>query len=284
MTGLAIAGLVLALISAAMLIAALVLIRSLSTKVDELVAKVKAASARQPTSELPAALEQRVDAIEKAVRDIPAAYGRLELSMLALRRDALSGLPSSPTPPTPTMMPTHASSSSTDPARWSPPSTGREELGSSASPIISGRSATGSFDDGLDQPVSPDDLIEQYRELIAKPRKNEITRWFDGLEAIPCEATDDNVFQTVDRGDGARLMLVQLTERFGLVLPSALMVVDFATSFSDVLSARSATRQTFALDTDGSGTLRLVEPAMAVLMDGNWKLKAPGRLAGLANG
>lgn len=284
MTGPVIAGLVLAVISAAMLIAALVQIRSLSTKVDELAAKVKAASARHPTSELPAALEQRVDAIEKAVRDIPAAYGRLELSMLALRRDALSGLPSSPPPPTPTMVPTHASSGSSEPARWSPPLTGREELGSSASPNVSGRSPAGSFDDGQDQPVSPDDLIEQYRELIAKPRKNEITRWFDSLEGIPCEATDENVFHTVDRGDGARLMLVQLTERFGLVLPSALMVVDFATSFSDVLSARSATRKTFALDADGSGTLRLVEAATAVLMDGNWKLKAPGRLAGLANG
>lgn len=281
MTGLTIAAVVVAVLLAAMLMTALVQINGLGTKVDELAGKLRTINAKPTAPELPTGLEERLLAIEAGMRAIPAAYGRLERSILIERRERQSP---PPTPSSSTPTPPQNNATMAEPDQASESVSRGEGLGTVPSPTGNGLQGGASVEGDNEQPVSPDELIESYRELIARPRKNEITRWFDDLDGTPCEATDENVFQLLGRGEGARLVLVRLTERFGLVLPSALMVVDFATSFADVLSARSATRQTFAFDADGSGTLRLVQPAMAVLVDGSWKLKAPGRLAGLASG
>ena len=132
--------------------------------------------------------------------------------------------------------------------------------------------------------TTPDELADAYRTLIAQPRKGEIARWFEDVGGVGCEIGDDDSFQLVGRGDGARLMLVPMTESVAMVLPSPLMVADFPTSFADVLTARTVVRRSFDLDADGSGALRLVEPAQAVLREGTWRLRQPGRLAGLAKG
>ena len=275
-----IAALVVAVVCTAMLIAVLVQINGLRSEVEQLATKVKIANAKPSTPPAPSAVDERLAAIETLLKGIPAAYGRLERSILAERREALTAMVAAPPSATPRQDP----SASTVCDR--PPASPFGRVGSETATSRTGDQlqSVETVVDDLEQSVTPDELIEAYRELVSRPRKNEITRWFDDLDGMPCEATDENVFQLVGRGDGARLMLVQLTERLSLVLPSALMVVDFATSFSDVLSARSATRQTFSFDADGSGALRLVQPAMAVLVDGNWRLKAPGRLAGLASG
>ncbi|MFK3889752.1 hypothetical protein [Sphingomonas sp. NPDC079357] len=131
--------------------------------------------------------------------------------------------------------------------------------------------------------IDADELIENYRTLIAQPRKTEINRWIETAGGQGCELDEDGSFQTVARDDAPLLILVPLTDRLAVVVPSARLVLDFATSFADSLALRPALRQSFELDADGSGMLRLIEPAIAVRTERTWRIKMPGRLAGLAS-
>ena len=127
---------------------------------------------------------------------------------------------------------------------------------------------------------SVQDLVEGYRRLIAQPRKAEIKRWFDERGGEFCDVAEDGSFQTGRESNGL-LALVPVQEGCAVVLPGGRLVVDFATSFANPLSLRSVTRQTFDLLPDGSGVLRLMEPAYAQRRDGVWRLVRAGRLAGL---
>lgn len=280
--GILIAVLLVAVFCAAMLVVSLMQINSLRGSIEELGAKLKAVSARSTASQMPAGIEDRLAAIEGGIGNHSAALAGLER---AIRQDRRSSSPQ-PSPASPAPVPKPRTDISLDAAkRPSTPPSGTDVIHAVLRSIATSEPrAVEAPAEVVQDPATPDDLVEAYKDLIARPRKNEIARWFEEHNAVPCEATDDNALQLVGRGDGARLMLVPLTEKLAIVLPSALMVVDFATSFSDILSARSAVRQIFALDADGSGTLRLVQTATAVLSDGVWRLKAQGALAGLASG
>ena len=128
------------------------------------------------------------------------------------------------------------------------------------------------------------ELLEDYRKLIAQPRKAEINRWTDDHQCESCEATEDDAFRPLDRDAGGLLVLLPLGGDMAMVLPAGRLVVDFATNFANSLSLRSVTRQTFELVEDGSGVLRLVEPAYAERREGVWRLTVPGRLSGLNPG
>lgn len=128
------------------------------------------------------------------------------------------------------------------------------------------------------------EVLDEYRKLIAQPRKAEINRWTDEQEGESCEATEDGAFRPLDREAGGLLVLLPLGRDRAMVLPAGRMVVDFATNFANSLSLRSVTRQTFELVEDGSGVLRLVEPAYAERREGVWRLTSPGRLSGLNPG
>jgi hypothetical protein len=278
-----IANLVVAVLCVVMLGVLMVHIHGLRDSVIELSAKLKAVTARTTTPQLPG-LEERLAAIEKGIGQLSVAYGRLDRLIRSQSASHVDVSPAAAVPSSSVSQPEAGKPVDFDKRLADQAFQLRPDLSATA-PLAAVRSNDGSSAaNGIEHIATPDDLIEGYREIIARPRKNEIARWFEDWKGIPCEATDENVFQLVGRGDGARLMLLPLTERVALVLPSALMVVDFATSFADVLSARSAVRQTFGLDADGTGTLQLIEAATAVMADGVWKLKAPGRLAGLTNG
>jgi hypothetical protein len=128
------------------------------------------------------------------------------------------------------------------------------------------------------------EVLDEYRKLIAQPRKAEINRWTDDQQGESCEATEDGTFRPLDRDAGALLILVPVGEDRAMVLPAGRLVVDFATNFANSLSLRSVTRQTFGLVEDGSGVLRLMEPAYAERREGVWRLTSPGRLSGLNPG
>ncbi len=124
-------------------------------------------------------------------------------------------------------------------------------------------------------------LLSEYRELIAQLRKADINRWTDDHEGESCEATEDGAFRPLDRDSGGLLVLVPLDRDRAMVLPAGRLVVDFATNYANSLSLRSVTRHTFELVEDGSGVLRLVEPAYAERREGVWRLARPGRVSGL---
>lgn len=128
------------------------------------------------------------------------------------------------------------------------------------------------------------EVLDEYRKLIAQPRKAEINRWTDDHEGESCEAMEDGAFRPLDREAGGLLVLLPLGRDRAMVLPAGRMVVDFVTNFANSLSLRSVTRQTFELVEDGSGVLRLVEPAYAERREGVWRLTSPGRLSGLNAG
>lgn len=128
------------------------------------------------------------------------------------------------------------------------------------------------------------EVLDEYRRLIAQPRKAEINRWTDDHEGESCEATEDGAFKPLDREAGGLLVLLPQGRDRAMVLPAGRMVVDFATNFANALSLRSVTRQTFELVEDGSGVLSLVEPAYAERREGVWRLTSPGRLSGLNPG
>jgi len=125
------------------------------------------------------------------------------------------------------------------------------------------------------------EVLGEYRKLIAQPRKAEINRWTDDHQGESCEATEDDAFRPLDRDAGGLLVLLPLGGDRAMVLPAGRLVVDFATNFANSLSLRSVTRQTFELVEDGSGVLRLMEPAYAERREGVWRLTSPGRLSGL---
>lgn len=128
------------------------------------------------------------------------------------------------------------------------------------------------------------EVLAEYRKLIAQPRKAEINRWMDDHQGESCEATEDDAFRSLDREAGGLLVLLPLGGERAMVLPAGRLVVDFATNFANSLSLRSVTRQTFELVEDGSGVLRLAEPAYAERREGVWRLMVPGRLSGLNPG
>lgn len=278
---LTIAASALAVLCAGMLVAALVQIHGLRGSIDDLTARSKAAATRTADPQPSLVLDGRLAAIEAALRDVLATQGRLDRSIRSERRS--DDRSTAPTPPPPgSRFGIDAREPVKHPQDAATRSKAADEGASSTASPVPRNAAEPRI--GIEHSNVLANLVEAYRELIARPRKNDIVRWFEESGGLPCEATDEGLFQLVERGEGARLMLLPLTDRFALVLPSALMVVDFPTSFADVLSARAAVRQTFDLDADGSGTLRLVQPALAMLADGVWRLKTSGRLAGLANG
>lgn len=277
---LTVAALAVAALCAGMLVAALVQIHGLRVTIDDLAAKSKAAARKAADAEPSPVLDGRLAAVEDGLRDVLAAQGRLDRSIRSERRADDRSAASTPPPPGSRLW-----EDARDPGDHSlDAAVGLRTAGKGTSCVATTGSRDAEPNPGIEQSNAFANSVETYRELIARPRKNDIVRWFEEAGGLPCEATDEGLFQLVERGEGARLTLLPLTDRFALVLPSALMVVDFPTSFADVLSARAAVRQTFDLDADGSGTLRLVQPALAMLADGVWRLKTSGRLAGLANG
>lgn len=123
-------------------------------------------------------------------------------------------------------------------------------------------------------------LAAEYRELIAQPRKTEINRWTEESGGWPCEIGEDGSIQPLGRDGGGLLVLLTRDDRRGIIVPGGRMVVDFPTSFSDVISMRRITRQSFELVDDGTGVLRLAEPAYAERDGGKWQIIQPGKLTG----
>lgn len=231
------------------------------------------------------AIEARLSAIEQRLT---------EIALDARRATPVPRPPMRSAPSPLTDQPTGSIAQGRDPSPTDASASTRQPSGSDASRTRESREG---HDRHADEPggvedarssgtvaTTPDELADAYRTLIAQPRKGEIARWFEDVGGVGCEIGDDDAFQLVGRGDGARLMLVPMTENTAMVLPSPLMVADFPVSFADVLTARTVVRRGFDLDADGSGALRLVEPAEAVLREGIWRLRKPGRLAGLAKG
>lgn len=67
---------------------------------------------------------------------------------------------------------------------------------------------------------SRDALLEEYRKLIAQPKKADIDRWMDDHAGEGCEATEEGVFRLLGRDPGGLLVLVPLRDGTALVLPS----------------------------------------------------------------
>ena len=92
---------------------------------------------------------------------------------------------------------------------------------------------------------------------------------------------EDGALQPLAREAGGLLVLVPHDDAMGVLLPGGRLVVDFPTNFANAMSMRRVTRQSFELLSDGSGVLRLVEPAWAERVGEKWQLVSPGKLAGL---
>lgn len=129
-----------------------------------------------------------------------------------------------------------------------------------------------------------DRLVEQYRLLLAEPRKNEINRWLDDNGGIRCEAADDGEIVLLGRDGSGLLTLLPTGEGGAIVVPSGRLIADFATSFASSLALRPITRELFTLVSDGSGMLRLIEPAVVTSIQDRWKLVRAGTLSGLTSG
>lgn len=127
-------------------------------------------------------------------------------------------------------------------------------------------------------------LVEQYRLLLAEPRKNEINRWLDDNGGIRCEAADDGEIVLLGRDGSGLLTLLPMGEGGAIVVPSGRLIADFATSFASSLALRPITRELFTLVSDGSGRLRLIEPAVVTSIQDRWKLVHAGTLSGLTSG
>lgn len=125
------------------------------------------------------------------------------------------------------------------------------------------------------------ETLEAYRNLIAQPRKSDINRWADDVGGLVCEANDDGGFQTLSREAGGLLVLVPINDSLAIVVPSGRLVVDFATSYANVIAMRTITKNVFELTQDGTGVLRLIEPAIAKRNGETWRLVEAGQLAGL---
>ena len=126
-------------------------------------------------------------------------------------------------------------------------------------------------------------LLPDYRALLARPRKADINSWIKAQAGQNCEFRDDNgLVLTVWDGSGL-LVLVPIDDAVAIIVPGSRMVVEFATSFANLLSMRAVTRHAFHLSPDGLGALQLVSPALAEWVDGQWHLTQPGTLAGFTN-
>ncbi len=126
-------------------------------------------------------------------------------------------------------------------------------------------------------------LLDQYRQLLAEPRKSEINRWLDDNGAIRCEVTEDGEILPLGRDGGGLLALLPAGDDRALVLPSARLIADFATSFANAISMRPVTRNLFALECDGTGKMRLIEPAEVAASGERWTLVRAGTLTGLTS-
>lgn len=124
-------------------------------------------------------------------------------------------------------------------------------------------------------------ILEAYRGLIAQPRKSDINRWAEEFGGIVCEVTDDAAFQVTSREAGGLLVLVPVNDDEAIVVPSGRLVVDFATSYANVIAMRSVTKNSFELTQDGTGVLRLIEPAVAERSGDTWRLAQAGVVSGL---
>jgi hypothetical protein len=82
---------------------------------------------------------------------------------------------------------------------------------------------------------------------------------------------------------GGLLVAFAVSDGTGLLVPGGRMAVEFATSFASPISMRSVTRDCFELTADGTGVLRLLEPARVTARYENWELVSPGRLAGFTS-
>lgn len=123
-------------------------------------------------------------------------------------------------------------------------------------------------------------VLDNYRKLIAEPRKAEINRWADDCGGISCAVNEDGSISALPREAGGVLVIVSDADGALLLLPGGRMVVEFATSFANMMSMRSVTRDCYELSGDGSGLLRLLEPARVSGGSGFWSLVSPGKLSG----
>lgn len=123
-------------------------------------------------------------------------------------------------------------------------------------------------------------VLNEYRQLIAQPRKAEINRWADERGGISCTVNEDGSISALSREAGGLLVIIRNSDGTQLLLPGGRMVVEFATSFANMMSMRSVTRDCFELTGDGSGLLRLVDPARVAGNEGFWTLVSPGELSG----
>ena len=129
-----------------------------------------------------------------------------------------------------------------------------------------------------------DEVLSAYRRLIEHPRKNEINRWADELGGQGYEVAEDGSLYPSSRDAGGLLVLLPVDTGRAIIVPGGRLIVDFATSYSDVMAMRGVTRETFELIGDDTGILRLVEPAHAARNGEGWHLVRPGTLTGLKSG
>jgi hypothetical protein len=285
-----VAAVAVASLSTLLLVVALVQIRSLRRDVAELATpRGRAAPSTGRDDQLLLAIRDQVRDLEAQIDKFDIVFSdiRSELNSLQHQGRAIVRLVSEPADPgaarpEPEVRP----GSRGDSAGWSsagesartggPPSAPPPPAADPASrPFTSAPAPDSSAAGGLDS------LLEQYRELIAQPRKNEINRWSDDIGGTACEVTEDGTVKPLSRDEGGLLVLVTKDGVNGAVVPGGRLVVDFPTSFSNVISMRSVTRHSFELEADGSGILRLVEPALVTRAGDRWQLVRAGTIAGL---
>lgn len=130
---------------------------------------------------------------------------------------------------------------------------------------------------------SSSSLINEYRQLIAEPRKNEINRWVDERGGMSCMVSEDGTIFPLTRDAGGLLVVLRTSDGTDLLVPGGRMAVEFATSFASPISMRSVTRDCFELIGDGTGILRLLEPARIRSLGEGWSLVSPGQLSGFTS-
>lgn len=127
------------------------------------------------------------------------------------------------------------------------------------------------------------DILLNYRDLIAQPVKSEINRWIAQAGGVTCEVAEDDGFYLPGGDAKGLLVLIPLAGESAIILPAGRLVVEFASHFANIIAMRAVTRHAFDLIAGDGGKMQLIEPAYATLIGNEWRLDRPGRIGGFAS-
>lgn len=252
-----------------------------TTGTDDAAGAVQVAAAIEPVL---TEIQDALNRVERRLAGLDSAFSDLHVLVDDFTHGAqepLRSAPSAPPPPSQLPPPLPVREQAEAEASAEPgPFPGRTEV-TRAAPIrehVPEASASAQAD-------APDveALLVNYRQLIAQPQKSEINRWADENGGEACEVHEDGTFHALSRDAGGLLILLRIDADRAVVLPGGRLVADFATNFANAISMRSVTRDCFDLVNDGSGVIRLIEPALARRSDGRWQLARAGKAAGFTS-